>query len=84
MFRDYGWGRVHGSNLKLVLSKHIKSPRARPRRGSSRRSGGRMRRARRGMVRRAGGLFERTAVLEISGDAGRAERVIADLGGDAR
>jgi len=43
-----------------------------------------MRRARRGMVCRAGGLFERTAVLEISGDAGRAERVIADLGGDAR
>ena len=43
-----------------------------------------MRRARRGMVCRAGGLFERTAVLEISGDAGHAERVIADLGGDAR
>jgi hypothetical protein len=41
-----------------------------------------LRRARRGMVRHGSGLFERPAVLEISGHAGRAEAVIANFGGD--
>ncbi len=36
------------------------------------------------MVRHAGGLFERADVLEIGGDAGGAEAVVADLGRDAR
>ena len=41
------------------------------------------RRARRGMVRHLRGLFERTAVLRISGDARGAKGVVADVGGDA-
>ena len=35
-----------------------------------------------GMVRHLRGLLKRAAVLEIRGDAGRPERVIADLGRD--
>ncbi len=42
-----------------------------------------LRRARRGMVRHLRGAFERTAVLEVGRDARRAERVVADLRGDA-
>lgn len=38
-----------------------------------------LRRARRGMVRHGSGLFERPAVLQIGGDAGRAEAVIPDF-----
>jgi hypothetical protein len=34
-----------------------------------------LRRARRGVVRHGSGLFERPAVLQIGGDAGRAEAV---------
>jgi hypothetical protein len=45
-----------------------------------------LRRARRGVVRHGSGLFERPAVLQIGGDAGRAEAVIPDFrrntGGD--
>src|ERR1700724_1437908 len=41
-----------------------------------------LRRARRGVVRHGSGLFERPAVLQIGGDAGRAEAVIADFRGD--
>ncbi len=41
-----------------------------------------LRRAGRGMVRHLRGLFERSAVLQDGGDAGRAERVVADLLGN--
>jgi len=41
------------------------------------------RRARRGMVRHLRGLFERTAVLQISGDARGAKDVVANSRGDA-
>ena len=37
-----------------------------------------LRRARRGMVRHLRGAFERPAVFEVSRDAGRPERVVAD------
>jgi hypothetical protein len=40
-------------------------------------------RARRRMVRHRRGLFERAAVLEISGDAGCPEAVIAEFGCNA-
>src|SRR5271167_3872104 len=36
-----------------------------------------LRRARRGVVRHRRSVFQRAAVLEVRGDAGRAERVIA-------
>jgi hypothetical protein len=42
-----------------------------------------LRRAGRGMIRHLRGAFERAAVLQISGNARRPERVIADLRGDA-
>ncbi len=42
-----------------------------------------LRRTGRGVVRHARRFFERPAVLQIGGDAGRAEALIADLGGDA-
>src|SRR5271170_835889 len=42
-----------------------------------------LRRAGRGMVRHRGGLFERAAVLQVSGDAGCPEAVIAELASDA-
>jgi hypothetical protein len=38
--------------------------------------------ARRGVVCRRGGLFESAAVLEIGGDPGCPETVVAELGGD--
>jgi hypothetical protein len=41
-----------------------------------------LRRARAGVVRHLRGFFERAAVLQISGDAGRAESMIADARGD--
>ena len=41
-----------------------------------------MRRARAGMVGHGRSFFERTAVLEVSGNAGCAEGVIANLGGN--
>jgi hypothetical protein len=42
-----------------------------------------LRRARRRMVRHCRRLFERAAVLEISGDPSRPETVVAELGRDA-
>ena len=42
-----------------------------------------LRGAGRGVVRHRGGVFERAAVFQVGGDAGRAEGVIADLGLDA-
>ena len=39
--------------------------------------------ARRCVVRHRRGLFERAAIFQIGGDAGRAERVVADRRGDA-
>ena len=42
-----------------------------------------LRRSRRGMVRHRGGLFERAAILEIGGDPGRPEAMVAELGSDA-
>ena len=42
-----------------------------------------LRRARAGMVRHLRRLLQRPAVLQIRGDPGRAENVIAELGRDA-
>jgi hypothetical protein len=42
-----------------------------------------LRRAHRGMVRHRGGFFQCAAILEIGGDPGRPEAVVAELGGDA-
>ena len=37
----------------------------------------------RGVVRHCGGVLEGAAVLQVGGDAGRTERVVADLRADA-
>src|SRR5215472_6766545 len=42
-----------------------------------------LRGSRRRMCRHLPGLLQRAAVLEVGGDAGAAERVVADFGGDA-
>ena len=42
-----------------------------------------LRRARAGMVRHLRGVFERAAVLQVSGDARGAKGVVADARGDA-